>query len=64
MTVECAMLTCRLNDKSKGKYGLCRHPAGIVLKWRLAADLGKGSLVLMECLNMDIEEQKENADGN
>ena len=56
------MLTCKLNDKSKGKYGLCQHPSGIVLKWRLAADLGKGSLVLMECLNMDIEEPKENAD--
>ncbi len=59
MNVECAILSCRLNDKSRGKYGVCRHPTGITMKWRLAADLGKGSLVLLECLNMEIPEPEK-----
>lgn len=59
MNVECGIITCRLNDKSRGKYGVCQHPTGIVLKWRFAADFGKGSIVCMECLNMELPEQKE-----
>ena len=60
MKVECAILTCRFNDKGDGKYGVCQYQPGIVLKWRLAADLGKGSLVLLECLNMELKGEEGN----
>jgi len=57
MKVECSIITCRFNDKQNGKYGECKHPIGIVLKWRFAADMEKGSMVCVECLNMEIPEK-------
>lgn len=65
MNVECGIQSCRFNDKKDNRYGQCQYPTGITLKWRLAADLGKaGSIVYVECLQMEIPEPKENDDGN
>jgi hypothetical protein len=52
--VECPMVACFWNDRSGDKCGNCIHEEGIALKWRMAFDLGKGSMVLMECLNFTL----------
>jgi hypothetical protein len=48
MTVECPMKDCKnniMNECNKDK---------ICLKWRFAADMGKGNIVCMECLDMEL----------
>lgn len=55
MRVECGITTCRFNKLYDKKYGDCQHPQGIVLKFRMAFDAGKGTIVMVECLNMEIE---------
>ena len=59
MKVECGITTCRFNMPTEGKYGICCHNKGIVLKWRFAADMGKGTVICVECLNMEIPEKGE-----
>jgi hypothetical protein len=52
--IECGIVTCTHNEPFNEKYGHCRCPDNILLKWRLAADMGKGTVVMLECLNMHI----------
>lgn len=59
MKVECGIKTCIYNKFDHGDYGICQKADGIVLKWRLAADLGKGSIVMMECLNLTFPEEEK-----
>jgi hypothetical protein len=47
--VECPMSTCIYNENK-----LCLYPKNITLKWRLAADMGSGNVVMLECLQMEI----------
>lgn len=51
----CPMKACIFNEDKT-----CVCDRGVELKWRLAADLGKGSIVMMECLNMVLDEVKAN----
>lgn len=51
--VECSLLTCVYNDKSLCKSGICKRD-GIVLKWRFAADMGKGNIVCVECMFFEL----------
>lgn len=46
MIVECPMKDCGYE-----KEGKCTKDS-ISLKWRFAADLGKGNIVCLECLDM------------
>ena len=63
MKVECACTTCEHNKPISGnlKYGYCECPQNIVLKFRLAGDFGKGTIVFLECLNLILpsDEKKE-----
>ena len=52
-TVECGCITCKWNDKSRGKYGLCQL-AAVTLKWRFAADMGKGTVVCVEYMQLEL----------
>jgi hypothetical protein len=52
--VECQLTSCFWNDRTGEKCGNCMNDEGIVLKWRMAFDLGKGSMVLMECQNFTL----------
>lgn len=55
MTLECPMTTCRHNiNRECGKDK-------VSLKWRFAADMGKGNIVCMECLQLDLGEGEKNA---
>ena len=54
LELHCPMGEC-LNNTNKQ----CTRD-DISLKWRLAAKLDKGSIVFMECLDMEIPEPKEN----
>lgn len=49
--VECQITSCFWNDRTGDKCGNCINEEGIVLKWRVGMDLGKGSMILVECLN-------------
>jgi len=53
--VECTLLTCVHNDKSLHRCGVCTLDT-IYMKWRFAADMGKGNIVYMECLNFTLPE--------
>ena len=55
--VECGITTCRHNKPFDQKYGHCQYPENIILKFRIAADLGKGTIVMLECLNMELPEE-------
>lgn len=46
--VDCPMKGCKNNVG-----GTCNAPA-ICLKWRFAADMGKGNIVCLECLQLDL----------
>jgi len=48
--VECPMKTCIWR---KGKF--CGYPQVVCFKWRAAADMGSGNIILMECLMFDDE---------
>lgn len=54
MTIECGIVTCLHNKPFNKNYGRCECQDNILLKWRLAADMGKGTIVMVECLNMHI----------
>lgn len=54
MKVECPLIACIHNQKDRGKKGMCRLDH-IELKWRFAADMGKGNIVCMECLYCTFE---------
>jgi len=47
--IECPMRTCGWQED-----GECKYPEGICLKWRAAANMGSGNIVLMECLMLEI----------
>uniref|UniRef100_A0A6H1ZX26 DUF1540 domain-containing protein n=1 Tax=viral metagenome TaxID=1070528 RepID=A0A6H1ZX26_9ZZZZ len=51
--INCPMEECFYNKNKK-----CTRD-NVSLKWRLAAKLDKGSIVFMECLDMEILEPKE-----
>jgi hypothetical protein len=57
--IECAALTCTFCEPAGGKYGKCRHPKGIVLKWKAALDMGNHTAIYMECLNMELPQDRE-----
>jgi hypothetical protein len=50
-SVECQLITCFWNDRSGDKCGKCVNEESITLKWRMAFDVGKGGMVLLECQN-------------
>jgi len=54
MAVECGINNCKHCEKFNESYGYCRCPDNIVLKFRIAADFGKGTMVMVECLNMEL----------
>lgn len=56
--VECGCTGCIHNKKFNQHYGNCECPENIILKFRLAVVLDKGSLIMMECLNMQLPEEK------
>ena len=49
--VECAVTSCTHNRRFNETYGYCVCDKNIVLKFRLAGDFGKGTIVMLECLN-------------
>jgi len=55
--VECAMRGCVHNRPFNKDYGHCEADKDIVLKWRLAADFGRGNIVMMECLNLELKQE-------
>ena len=59
MKVECACTTCIHNKVFSVRYGYCECPQNIVLKFRLAGDFGKGTIVFLECLNQELPQGKE-----
>ena len=59
MKVECALTTCEHNKPFKAKYGYCECPQNIILKFRMAGDFGKGTIVFLECLNLVLPQDKE-----
>lgn len=52
--VECPLITCIYNARDRGKKGQCRADR-IETKWRFAADMGKGAIVCIECLQFTLE---------
>ena len=62
---ECGIISCKWNEPYDNKYGYCRYTElekrNIVLKFRLAADMGKGTIVMVECLQMELPEEKDAA---
>lgn len=56
--IECAITTCVYNKRFNSSYGYCEHPKNIVLKFRLAGDFGKGTIVMLECLNQELPQNK------
>ncbi len=58
MKVECGITTCIYCEKFNDKYGYCESPKNPVLKFRIAADMGKGTIVMVECLNMVLPQDK------
>ena len=63
MTIECGIVTCSHNKPFSKNYGYCECQDNILLKWRLAADMGKGTIVMVECLNMHIPSMEPEGEG-
>ena len=61
MKVECGITSCAHCQPFDKQYGYCQCPANIVLKFRLAADMGKGTIIMVECLNMELPEDRDAA---
>lgn len=61
MKVECGIVSCVYNKPFNNKYGYCEYDKNIVLKFRLAADVGKGTIIMVECLNMTLPEPEGEA---
>ncbi len=51
--VECPLVGCTHNAKDRDAKGTCQLE-NIELKWRFAADMGKGNIVCMECLYLEL----------
>ena len=49
--VECPMRDCKHNMDKK-----C-FKEDISLKWRFAADMGKGNIVCFECIDMELPQE-------
>ena len=49
--VECPLDSCK-----HVKDGVCQLES-ICLKWRCAGDFGKGAIVMVECLMLEIQEK-------
>ena len=47
--VECPMSSCIWNENKE-----CKYDGNFCLKWRFAADMGKGNIVCLECLMMQL----------
>jgi hypothetical protein len=47
------MKSCVWNDRKEER---CKCKDEVWLKWRLAADMGRGNIVMMECVNMVLDE--------
>jgi hypothetical protein len=62
MNCECAVITCKHNERFNNKYGYCRSVKNIVLKFRMAGDFGKGTIVFLECLNQELPQDSEVTD--
>ncbi len=58
MAVECGIVSCVFNEPFDKSYGYCKYEErggkGIVLKFRMAFDASKGTIVMVECLNMEL----------
>lgn len=52
--VECGITSCKWGEKINDSYVKCTYPKNIVLKWRAAADLGRGAIVMVECLQLEV----------
>lgn len=56
--IECGINSCVYCEPFDKSYGYCKHEErtskGIVLKFRMAFDAGKGTIVMVECLNMEL----------
>ena len=63
--IECGIISCKWNKPYDRKYGYCCYTElekrNIVLKFRLAADVGKGTVVMVECLSMELPEDRDAA---
>lgn len=63
--IECGATLCFYNEPFDKKYGYCKHMEktgkNVVLKFRLAFDGGNGTIVMMECLNMELPNGEEAA---
>ena len=61
--IECGILTCFYNEPFDKKYGYCKHHEqtgkNIVLKFRAAFNLSQGTIIMTECLNMDLPKEGE-----
>ncbi len=56
--IECGATSCIHNKRFSQFYGYCECPNNPVLKFRLAANLDKGTIIMMECLNLELPEGK------
>jgi hypothetical protein len=57
--IECALVTCTHNKRFNEGYGYCESPHNIILKFRLAGDFGKGTIVMVECLKQELPQKGE-----
>ncbi len=55
--IECGITRCQYNELVNQKYGMCKKDGIVTLKWRLAGDFGKGAIVMIECLNMELPQE-------
>jgi len=53
VNLHCPMKSCVWNDRTEER---CKCKDEVWLKWRLAADMGRGNIVMMECVNMVLDE--------
>ena len=57
--VECVVSSCSFRGAPiDSKYGICTLPS-IKLRFRAALDMGKGTYVLVDCLQMELPQDKQ-----
>ena len=58
--IECGIVSCVYCEPFNGQYGYCRYQEkeskGVILKFRAAFNLEKGTIIMLECLNMALPE--------
>ena len=59
--VECGVISCHWNKQFDKKYGHCEYEQNVILKFRAAFDAGKGTIVMLECLNMHLPQDNPDA---